>query len=216
MPRAFEHAVVLAGSRANGEDRAAVVERDGEVVIVVADGAGGLGRGGAAADAVVAAVREAPLAALLDVTRWRDVLARTDAELAARQGGETTAIVVAVSPHGLCGVSVGDSAAWLVTPADAVDLTAKQTRARLGSGRAAPVAFYRRALDGVLVVGTDGLFARTAARSAAIAAAARTGDAATIARNLASLARSPSGRYADDLAVVVVRAATAARLDSAE
>lgn len=206
MTSPFDHAVVLAGSRANGEDRALVVDREGEILVLVADGAGGLGRGGEAADAVIAAAREAAQPGLLDVTRWRHVLARTDATLAARRAGETTAVIVAVSPSGVCGVSVGDSVAWVVTAAEVHDLTANQGKARLGSGRAAPVAFVRPPLDGVLVVGTDGLFVRTPARDAAIAAAARTGDAATIAGALASVARSPSGRYADDVAVVVVRA----------
>jgi hypothetical protein len=48
--------------------------------------------------------------------------------------GETTGVVVVVSPAGLIGVSVGDSAAWLITGTGIDDLTAGQRRARLGSG----------------------------------------------------------------------------------
>jgi len=47
---------------------------------------------------------------------------------------------------------------WFITETGIDDLTCAQTKKRLGSGRAAPVSFYRPRLEGTLVPGTDGLF----------------------------------------------------------
>ncbi len=156
-----DHSIHLVSGRKNSEDRAAIYERDDALALVVADGAGGFSGGSAAADTFVLAVATAVGERsfdLLDLGRWRLLLARTDAELAAKRVGETTAVVVVVSACSLVGVSVGDSEAWVVTASGIDDLTANQSRRRLGTGRAEPTHFVRPALDGVLVVGTDGLF----------------------------------------------------------
>jgi hypothetical protein len=59
VPTAFTHAVVLASSRQNIEDRAAVFEHGDSLVFLVAAGAGGMAGGAAAADAVVLGVTTA-------------------------------------------------------------------------------------------------------------------------------------------------------------
>jgi len=120
------------------------------------------------------------------------------ADGAGDMAGETTAIVIVLSAKGITGTSVGDSEAWLVGPSGIDDLTASQHRRRLGSGAAVPAAFFRSPLDTVLVAGTDGLFKY--ASPDAIAVAARAGSA----QSLAALARLPSGRYPDDVAVALV------------
>lgn len=157
----FIHARGLASSRRHSEDRADVIDRGGELVIVVADGAGGVRGGAVASDAFIEAVTNAaadPAFDLESVAGWSNVFRRTDAELARKLCGETTGIVVVVTSRGVLGVSAGDSEAYVVTTTDVDDLTASQNRKRLGSGKASPVPFFRAALDGVLVVGTDGLF----------------------------------------------------------
>ena len=60
---------------------------------------------------------------------WSEFLAETDLALTrANDCGITTAIVLAVTPAFLCGASVGDSEAWLVTHGDYHVLTSDQHR----------------------------------------------------------------------------------------
>jgi len=133
---------------------------------------------------------------------WTHVLEEADGALAAKMAGETTCVVVVVGPMGIVGVSAGDSEAWVVTASSIDDLTLHQKRARLGSGRAAPVAFERPALDGVLVAGTDGLFKYAA--SDEIAKVLRGGAVEGAAERLAAVVRLPSGGFHDDVGIVVV------------
>jgi serine/threonine protein phosphatase PrpC len=205
----FVFATSAASARTRSEDRAEVFEHDDSVIVVVADGAGGVAGGAVASDAVVDAVRARIAKRPFDaysVRGWSDVLAATDAELArSKNTGETTAIVVVVGPHAVVGVSVGDSEAWVVGLR--VDrLTEKQDRSRVGTGRARPTLFHRRTLEGVLVIATDGLFKH--APSDAIAACC-TDDVPDIANRLVKLPQLRSGAYPDDVAVVVVASPSA-------
>lgn len=201
----FEFATAAAAAGRRSEDRAEVFAHDGTLIVVVADGAGGVAGGAAASDAIVRAVQAKSAGSPLDsfdVRAWSDVLVTADAELArSRDAGETTAVVIVVGPHGVLGVSAGDSEAWVVGPR-ADRLTAQQDRARVGTGRCRPTAFHRPQLGGVLVVATDGLFKY--ARSDAILAACAAADVSTLAERLVDLPKLRSGAYPDDLAVVVV------------
>jgi hypothetical protein len=181
------------------EDRVVTLQRDDAIAIVLADGAGGRAGGAEAADAFV----DAAVAWLERSRDWFDaralaaIFTDVDATLSRSGGGETTGIVAVVAPYALSGVSAGDSEAWAISNARIERLTSPQDRARIGSSRARPVVFHRRALEGTLVVATDGLF--------------RHADAAAIARSCARaedlvvLPRLPSGAYPDDVAVAVVR-----------
>src|SRR5262245_10243836 len=106
----FETTSITVAYQQRCEDRVRVVELDGGVVIVVADGAGGTGAGGEAAETVI---REVTAAATLDrdAESWCDVLRQTDQRVGA---GESTCVVVARSASGIVGASVGDSRAWLL------------------------------------------------------------------------------------------------------
>jgi len=190
-------AIALKGERS--QDRVVTLERDDVVVIVVADGAGGRPGGEAAADAFVSAA----VAWLERARDWfdgralSDVFTDVDAALWRASGGETTGVVVVVASYALAGVSAGDSEAWAIAGERIDRLTSSQDRSRVGSSRVRPVVFHRRALEGTLVVATDGLF--------------RHADATLIARSCASaedlvrLPRLASGVYPDDVAVAVVR-----------
>lgn len=200
----FTYARARASSRRHSEDRAEVFERDDVVVFVVADGAGGIRGGAAAADALVMAVRSAVADnafGLDDAAAWSEVFRKADAELAAKMSGETTGVLAVLTPRGLLGVSAGDSEAWVITEADIDDLTAAQNKQRLGSGDALPMSFFRPALAGALVVGTDGLFKYAA--PAKVAEAARAGDPHQVAEKLIELVRLPSGRHPDDVGILV-------------
>jgi len=200
------HARLLASSRRSSEDLAAVFERGDDLVIVVADGAGGLRGGAAAGDTLVEVVRGMLADRAIDVhdaRAWMGAFRAADLNLAAEMAGETTAVLVVVGKHEIVGISAGDSEAWLVNADSIDDLTGSQKRMRLGSGRMIPIPFHRSLVRGSLVVATDGLFKYAAVD--AIAAAVRTeGEADTMTRHLASLAQTQAGTYHDDLAVVVV------------
>ena len=192
-----------------GEDCVDVFRGEDSFTFIVADGAGGMGGGGNAANVLVWRVRVAAECAGLglDLDGWRALFRDVDQEIAkSRLGGETTGIVVVISPRGVMGVSAGDSEAWVVTSSGVDDLTAGQSRKRLGSGRARPVSFARPSLEGSLVVASDGLFGYATEQKIAAAVRGRVPDDA--AERLRALVRLPSGRYQDDLAVVVVAPTT--------
>jgi PPM family protein phosphatase len=150
-----------ASHRAGSEDRLDIVATADASIVTVADGTGGISGGALAAEHVTAGVRARVLAAspVSDPASWASILEQLDREIADdRNAGETTAVALAIFAGEVVGASVGDSRAYLVTPSGAVELTSAQRRKpRLGTGRATAVGF-RAPAEGVLVVGTDGLF----------------------------------------------------------
>lgn len=209
--RELVYSIRGASHRGLSEDRAEVLACDDALVLVVADGAGGLRGGGPASEMVVELVRrrtvEGPFEPY-DLRAWSDVLRHADQHLArSPSAGETTAVVVVVGPHGIVGVSAGDSEVWLVEVDGHVErLTEQQSRTRLGTGRCRPTTFHRRTTGGVLVAATDGLF-RHAAVEAIVTCCASGDSAAAIAEGLVALPALRSGTYPDDVAVAVVRRA---------
>jgi PPM family protein phosphatase len=203
----YEYARSLASNRPISGDVAEVFERDDRLVVVIADGAGGIGGGAVASRAVLESVS---LAAndrgfpIDDVQRWAALLRTTDAVAFAGGLGETTAVVVVVGPTGVLGVSAGDSEAWVVTANRIDDLTVGQyTRRRIGTGQAAPFIFERTTLPGVLLVATDGLL--NYASPEVIARVVREGAMGFAADSLVELVRLPSRTVTEDVAVVLVR-----------
>ena len=203
----YEYASSLASNRPISGDVAEVFERDDRLVVVIADGAGGIGGGSAASRLVLEAVRVAAgdrAFPIEDVQRWAALLRATDAAAFARGLGETTAVVVVVGPTGVLGVSAGDSEAWVVTANRIDDLTVGQyTRRRIGTGQAAPFIFERTTLPGVLLVATDGLL--NYASPEVIARVVREGAMGFAADSLVELVRLPSRTVTEDVAVVLVR-----------
>ena len=145
-----------------GDDRVQIIVAGSALIIAVADGAGGIRGSFQAAEFVVNGVatlvdRRMPLNR---ADTWTDFLSETDRCIRQRESwGETTGLVLAITERWLCGASVGDSEAWLVTPDRFHHLTIGQSnRPLLGSGQARPVGFYRQHVAATVVVGTDGLF----------------------------------------------------------
>ncbi len=207
MSHPYLHARALASNRQTPADAAQVFERDDALVVVVADGRGGIRGGDEASRSLVAVVESAvndPAFAAKDVGAWVDLFRSRDVALALKGAGETTGVVIALGPEGLLGLSIGDSEAWVVTPGGVDNLTVgQQTRQRLGSGRVDLATFARPSLAGVLVIATDGLF--KFASQEVIARIVRAGPFETAAERLVELVRHPSGALADDVAVVLVR-----------
>jgi len=189
------------------QDRASVIPTEGGLVLVLADGAGGLAGGALAADAVVGAVTAACTARVPNLGSaqfWVDVLEATDAELATQHhGGQSTAVICAVGRE-IVGACVGDSVAWLVHPSGVADLTnAQSKRPLIGSGQAAIVPIASEMGDGTLLLASDGL-AKYASR-AKIAATAMDADLARSSGRLVDLVRLRSGALQDDVSLVLCR-----------
>lgn len=192
---------IEAGDR--GEDRLGVFRTQNGAVIVVADGAGGVGGAAIAAQSVCDFVMDRALQAIGDAPVWSNALRDADTEIAAAShGGLTTAVVVEVTGRSLCGASVGDSCAWVINEFGIVDLTASQSRKPMvGSGSAQPVTFSPLLARGRLLVATDGILKY--ARREDIAACALTGNLEDAAAALINAVRLRNGRLQDDVALIL-------------
>jgi serine/threonine protein phosphatase PrpC len=200
-PSVFAHAVEVFSAGRSGQDRAVVVERDGGagLLIALADGAGGTGRGAVAAQAVVDAAARF-VGKKFDAT---NVLARLDADLM-QLGGQSTAVLLEVDASSVHGASVGDSAAWVVHDGGIIDATAHQNRKPLVGDGGVPASFQVGALTGgTLVVASDGLF-RYAKRED-IVRLSRGPDLRAAVRALVDLVRLSNGDLQDDVAIVLCR-----------
>jgi PPM family protein phosphatase len=182
------------------EDRVAVFASDERTVIVVADGAGGIGAGDVAAEFVVRQI-ESELHRVHSADQWADTLRQIDCRITS---GETTAVIVDVRPYGIAGASVGDSEAWVIKNGKIMDLTVNQNRKPLvGSGAASPVPFMCSPLDGVLLVATDG-FCNYVKRDRVPPMIAQS-DFYSISRHCIEMVRLPSGALWDDIGIVAAR-----------
>lgn len=182
------------------EDRVSVFGADRRSVIVVADGAGGVGSGGIAAETVVREI-ECEYERIHSADEWSAKLKQIDCRIGA---GESTAVVVDIRPYGIAGASVGDSRAWIISDGEITDLTKTQNRKPLlGSGSASPVPFMHPPLHGVLLMGTDGFF--NYAKPDAIKVMVYQSDFYDIPRKCFEMVRLRSGDLWDDVGVVAVR-----------
>jgi serine/threonine protein phosphatase PrpC len=187
------------------QDRAAFFQLGSTLVLVVADGAGGLSGGAEAAEFVVHRLQELASPLCLSAEGLRDLLEKVDREMAdLGTFGETTAVVVALSEKGIAGASVGDSGAWALSPSKADDLTASQSRKPfIGSGRAIPVSFSRNEFAGTLLLASDGLLKYASQQR--IASVAQATDLNEGIQSLVALVRYPSGALPDDVAILLAR-----------
>lgn len=186
-----------------GEDRLAVSRTESGAIIVVADGAGGVGGAAIAAQFVCDFLVARSAQAIGDSKFWADALRDADSALAAEShGGLTTAVIVEVRGATLCGASVGDSGAWAITESGIVDLTVGQVRKpMIGSGAARPVAFGPVPLRGRLLVASDGIF-KYASRTV-IVASALSGAIENAADTLLDAVRLRNRRLQDDVTLIL-------------
>jgi len=193
------------------QDRAEFFERDPVVVLVVADGAGGIGGGAEAAEYLVRKVEQAVDGAedLDDSALWCRLLAEADAGLLDDpESGETTAVVAACTATRIVGASAGDSGCWLLTgiggSARAIHLTHhQQHKPLLGSGEAFPVPFEAGFPEGTVLVASDGLLKYSPMERIAPVVLGYAVDEAV--DRLVDLVRLKSGCVQDDVSVVLCR-----------
>jgi serine/threonine protein phosphatase PrpC len=182
-----------------GEDRLALRVDDERLIVIVADGAGGTGSGGVAAQMVCDAIVTLPPGP----ESWESVFFAVDRLLErSRTGGLAAAVVVEVVGGVIRGASVGDSCAWLVESFQVTDLTVNQRRKPLlGSGDADPIAFGPMPFRGRLLVASDGLVNH--ARRFELQCRAVVGSLEQSATALLEAVRLGSGRFQDDVAIVL-------------
>lgn len=180
------------------QDRMEIFRFDQHAVLVVADGSGSRSGAAQAAELVIRCARTvaANLRGPEEALRF---LCEVDQMIAqATDAGETTGVIVAVSAGELFGANVGDSAAWLFTPAGKEELT-RVRKPYLGTGVAAPHQFARKSAQGTLVVASDGLWKYTSLEL--IEQKIRMEDPTRLAEKLGDLVRLRSGAFPDDIAI---------------
>jgi serine/threonine protein phosphatase PrpC len=184
----------------HNQDRVEVVPLTYRTVVVVADGAGGVAGGAAAAEFVCEAVagkcrREVAV-------DWGACLADVDRRMSA---GLAAVVVVEVRNDGsITGAGVGDCEAWIFGKYESRNLSSMMVRKPLmGEGKAVPVGFRGRIGQGTLVAATDGLW-KYAAR-ADVARVVNDHPFEELAPLLVDLVRMKNGALQDDVAVAVVR-----------
>ena len=192
------------------QDRFLVLHLYRRTIVVVADGAGGIGGGESAAqqliDLIRVAVRTNP-----DAIHWGALLQYADQLLTShRHAGETTCIIVECRTTMnqrlvVTGAAVGDSDAWLIADHEIDELLPDRTKKPLlGTGSANIVMFGPRPLSGTLLVGTDGLF-KYAKRGQIAKITRRNSPTSDPAQGLVDIVRLPNRSLNDDISVVLVR-----------
>lgn len=187
------------------QDRAEFFERDSKLILVLADGAGGLSGGAKAADFVVESAKKRINFKSISPEQLCSFLSALDREMfASGTFGETTCVIVALSEGGAIGASVGDSGALIFSNAGVGNLTMGQMRKPLlGSGQALLSGFNLKQLNGTLLIASDGLLKYTGQEKIAATIAASTFDDAP--GKLIDLVRYQSGALPDDVSILLVR-----------
>lgn len=203
MTIAYEVHFAIESSGKTGQDRVELLRINDAIIIILADGAGGIGDGARAADFVVQNIQNAAVGASENHNGlyWQDVLIKLDKNLAADSVGESTAVVINLIGNAVMGASVGDSQAWLVGDDGFECPTDRQIRKPLiGSGSAMPVPFEKLHRGRRLIVGSDGLFNYATVNR--ILEIVRNSPIADAPAALIDSARLRSGNLQDDISVV--------------
>lgn len=195
----LSYAVEVAATQRGGQDRTRVIEVGDDLIVALADGAGGTGNGATAAQAIVDAVSADSIA-----DDWCALLDVLDCDTRRLGNGQSTAVIVSIRCGVLSGTSVGDSGAWLLQGTNLVDLTQGQQRKPLVGDGCAPWRISPTPLNGgTLLVASDGLLRY--AKQLDIIRIASSEDLQAAARALIDHVRLPNGTLQDDVAVVLCR-----------
>ncbi len=200
----IQYGTLVRAAEGFGHDRLKAVDTPGGAVFAIADGAGGTGGGGRAADLCLSEIVDTVARdEERDELEWVAVLRQVDEVLQADVGaGETTAVVVEFRAGALFGASVGDSGAVLVVDGQPLELTGQQIRKPLlGGGGARPIPFRFDSGMGTLLLGSDGLWKYSPLDR--ILRVIGGEDAHRAPDELLKLAQLPSGALQDDIAIII-------------
>ena len=187
------------------EDRADFFWNGPNLILVLADGAGGLSGGAKAAEFVVQNAKGRINSTIVNSGQFCSFLTALDLEMSTSGTlGETTCVIVILSETGVIGASVGDSGALIFSKNSLDNLTRNQIRKPLlGSGQASPLGFDRIHWDGVLLIASDGLLKYTSHEK--IAATIATSSFDETAKKLIDLVRYQSSALPDDVSILLTR-----------
>ena len=191
-----------AAGNPENQDRGAVIDSSAGLVLVVADGAGGLSGGSAAAHMAVEWVQQRA-AGLGDVNACVSLLETMDqAVYEDKIAGETTCALAVVTAAAVFGASVGDSGVWAIDERGFINLTESQSRKPfIGSGCVSAIPFEHKRTDGeLLLLATDGLLKYTSPER--ILTVCRNHGPSEVPQKLIELVRYPSGALPDDVMVI--------------
>ena len=207
QPSQFQIDFATAAATVENQDRVTFLEYPQGLLLIIADGAGGMGGGAEAAELVIQIVTKTvgPQTEFANPLIWRNILQVADNRLLAhRLAGETTAVIIAVSNDTIYGASVGDSGAFLIQEQTDFELTAQQQhKPLLGSSTAIPIAYGPIPFHGTLLLATDGLIKY--APMAKIHQIVLNNPIESVAQSLIESVRYPSGNLADDVSVIVCK-----------
>jgi PPM family protein phosphatase len=189
----------IISASSSGQDRVASIDTPEGHLLILADGAGGLGDGEAAADFVI---HKVSTSGVRSIDECKSLLSHLDIEL--EVVGQATTVIAIISNGKIFGASVGDSGAWLVGKTTYTDLTDAQIqKPLLGSGRAYPVGFGPYDVrENKIILASDGLFKYVPHNT--ILSLVRNTNINELAVKLTDAARLPSGALQDDIAVILV------------
>jgi serine/threonine protein phosphatase PrpC len=204
---AVAYASATKSAAPKNDDRIAIKELDGEVSILLADGATGFGYGHLAAQALSDYFQSSFEAQATSRKAKRFLI---DADFAVRQacaaeaeGADTTGIVLSLLDGRIEGASAGDSQA-IVFGSSTYELTDKQRRKpRIGNGAYAEDFTGRIAAGDVMVVASDGLWNQVKLDHVAKAVLTANGLDQAVAKLLA-MAKTSTGKFDDDVSVICV------------
>lgn len=194
-----------AAGNPENQDRGAVIHSPAGLILVVADGVGGLSGGAEAATMAVDLVRQ-KAHALQDSNSCFALLREMDQVIDQhRTAGETTCALAVITAGRVYGASVGDSGIWVIGQSGFIDLTQGQSRKPfIGSGAAWPVPFQHNTTSAeYLLLATDGLLKYTSPERIMEICRAQEPEAA--GPRLIELVRYRSGALPDDVTVILTR-----------
>jgi serine/threonine protein phosphatase PrpC len=195
--------LLTAAGNPENQDRGAIEVCGRSLVLVVADGAGGLSGGTEAAVMAVTFVRQ-HAEQLNNAASCAAILQEIDQHVARDSiAGETTCALAVVTDVQVFGASVADSGVWIIGETEFTDLTQRQTKKPfIGSGSAWPVTFEHSAKSGrQLLMATVGLLKYASPER--IMDVCRRNSSDDAARQLIELVRYPSGALPDDVTVIL-------------
>lgn len=186
---------VRSGGR--NEDRAACFGSGDSWILVLADGAGGVGSGAESAEIVIGTAQALAVGRLSTPSA---ALTFADQEIA-KGSGLSTGIIVLISNGEVSGASCGDSEAWLLADGKTLELTSNQSRKPLLGDGARVVPFGPEPFNGRLLMASDGL--TKYARWSDVVRCVQNQSPRQAASMVADLARIANGGYQDDISVIV-------------
>ncbi len=195
------------GASSINQDRGAIINLDNGLVLIISDGAGGIGGGEKAAEIVIEEGFTIDNQSLnqTDSLFCCDILTKIDQKVFDdHEAGEATAIIIVTDGRILLGASVGDSEAWIIDGNKISDLTSRQVRKpMIGSGSACPIPFGPIEFSGSLIMATDGLFKYTSMEK--IAQTIATHAIEKCGSGLIDCVRLRSGALQDDVTILLCK-----------